>query len=194
MRKRLGIPETAPVIGLTNRYDLMKDHATFFRAASLLSGTDASAHFILAGRGVSEDNPALSSLLGMVPHVRHVHLLGERHDVPGLINAFDIAASSSSYGEGLPNAIGEAMATAVPCVVTDVGDSAALVGDTGIVVPKKDPQALCAAWQSLLDAGPDFRRAMGKRARKRIMEHYSLAAMIRRYESLYQDLTADPSS
>ena len=68
------------------------------------------------------------------------------------------------------------------------------MGDTGIVVPKKDPQALCAAWQSLLDAGPDFRRAMGKRARKRIMEHYSLAAMIRRYESLYQDLTADPSS
>jgi glycosyltransferase involved in cell wall biosynthesis len=194
VRKRLGIPDAAPVIGLTNRYDLMKDHATFFRAASLLSGTGASVHFILAGRGVSEDNPALSSLLGTMPHVRHVHLLGERQDVPGLINAFDIAASSSSYGEGLPNAIGEAMATAVPCVVTDVGDSAALVDDTGIVVSKKDPQALCAAWQSLLDAGPDFRKAMGIRARKRIIEHYSLQSMISRYEALYRDLTTGPES
>jgi glycosyltransferase involved in cell wall biosynthesis len=128
--------------------------------------------------------------MSMMPHAGHVHLLGEQRDVPRLLNAFDIATSSSSYGEGLPNAIGEAMATGIPCVVTDAGDSALLVGDTGIVVPKRDPGALCAAWQWLLDAGSDFRRAMGERARKRIMEHYSLQVMIRRYETLYRNLTS----
>jgi len=194
VRKQLGIPDAAPVIGLMNRYDPMKDHATFFRAATLLSSMDATVHFILAGRGVSEENPALSSLMSMMPHAGHVHLLGEQRDVPRLLNAFDIATSSSSYGEGLPNAIGEAMATGIPCVVTDAGDSALLVGDTGIVVPKRDPEALCAAWQRLLDAGPDSRRAMGERARKRIMDHYSLQAMINRYEDLYRNLTSGRES
>lgn len=119
--------------------------------------------------------------------------MGHRDDIPQVLNALDIA-SSSSISEGLPNAIGEAMATGVPCVVTDVGDSALLVGDTGIVVPKRDPEALCSAWQRLLDAGADFRKTMGERARKRIMDHYGLQAMIRRYEALYINLITNRES
>ncbi|HNR50781.1 MAG TPA: glycosyltransferase, partial [Deltaproteobacteria bacterium] len=129
----------------------------------------------------------------VVEKIRNIHLMGHRDDIPRVLNALDIA-SSSSISEGLPNAIGEAMATGVPCVVTDAGDSALLVGDTGIVVPKRDPEALCAAWQRLLDAGPDSRRAMGERARKRIMDHYSLQAMINRYEDLYRNLTSGRES
>ncbi|MGB4109015.1 MAG: glycosyltransferase [Desulfomonilia bacterium] len=193
IRARLGIPEGAPVIGLVSRYDPMKDHATFFRAASLLSQKNSAVHFILAGRGMTEGSSELSPHLAVVEKIRNIHLMGHRDDIPRVLNALDIA-SSSSISEGLPNAIGEAMATGVPCVVTDAGDSALLVGDTGVVVPKRDPEALCAAWQRLLDAGPDSRRAMGERARKRIMDHYSLQAMINRYEDLYRNLTSGRES
>lgn len=193
IRARFAIPENAPVIGLVNRYDPMKDHATFFRAASLLSQNNSAVHFVLAGRGVIEGSPEISPHQGTMKKIRNIHLMGHRDDIPRVLNALDIAASSS-ISEGLPNAIGEAMATGVPCVVTDAGDSALLVGDTGIVVPKRDPEALCAAWQRLLDAGADFRETMGERARKRIMEHYSLQAMIRRYEDLYRNLTSGRES
>ena len=193
IRTRLGIPEDAPAIGLVNRYDPMKDHATFFRAASLLSQKNSAVHFILAGKGVTEGSPEISSHLGVMEKIRNIHLMGHRDDIPRVLNALDIA-SSSSISEGLPNAIGEAMATGIPCVVTDAGDSALLVGDTGFVVPKRDPEALCAAWQRLLEAGPDSRRAMGERARNRIMEHYNLQAMIKRYEDLYRNLTSGRES
>lgn len=193
IRARLGILEDAPVIGLVNRYDPMKDHATFFRAALLLSQKNSAVHFILAGKGVTEGSPEISPHLGIMEKIRNIHLMGHRDDIPRVLNALDIA-SSSSISEGLPNAIGEAMATGIPCVVTDAGDSALLVGDTGIVVPKRDPEALCSAWQRLLDAGIDFRKTMGERARKRIMGHYSLQAMIRRYEALYINLITNRES
>ena len=194
VRSELAIPGNAPVIGIVNRYDPMKGHATFFRAASLLSQANEAVHFVLAGRGMTGNNPEISSSLGAMKNKRNIHLLGERDDIPQVLNALDIATSSSIYGEGLPNAIGEAMATGIPCVVTDAGDSALLVGDTGIVVPKRDPEALCSAWQRLLDAGIDFRKTMGERARKRIMGHYSLQAMIRRYEALYINLITNRES
>lgn len=190
IRAQLAIPANAPVIGLVNRHDPMKGHTTFFHAASLLYQINKGAHFILAGRGVTGNNPEISSLLGAMKNTQNIHLIGERDDIPQVLNTLDIA-TSSSYGEGLPNAVGEAMATGIPCVVTDAGDSAVLVGDTGIVVPKKDPQALCSAWQRLLDAGPDYRKAMGERARKRIMDHYSLPSMICRYDTLYRNLIGD---
>jgi len=193
IRESLGIPFEAPVIGLVARFDPMKDHGTFLAAARSLLSSHPSAHFILAGAGASPENRYFQPLLADEGRLSRFHLLDERRDIPHILNALDIA-TSSSISEGLPNAIGEAMATGVPCVVTDAGDSALLVGDTGIVVPKRDPEALCAAWQRLLDAGPDSRRAMGERARKRIMDHYSLQAMINRYEDLYRNLTSGRES
>ncbi len=188
VRASLNISREAPVIGLVARFDPMKDHVTFLKAVSLFSRSHPSSHFILAGKGVSPSNEYFRALMAGIGESSRIHLLDECKDIPRVLNALDIA-SSSSISEGLSNAIGEAMATGIPCVVTDVGDSALLVGDTGLVVPKKDPQALCSAWRRLLDAGPDLRRAMGERARKRIMDHYSLPVMITRYEGLYRNLT-----
>jgi glycosyltransferase involved in cell wall biosynthesis len=101
--------------------------------------------------------------------------------------SFDIV-SSSSIGEGFPNTIGEAMACEVPCVVTNVGDSAAIVGDTGRVVPPGNPGALAKAWEELIDLGAAGREELGRRARARIVENFSLAAVVHRYESLYLDI------
>ncbi len=111
--------------------------------------------------------------------------MGERSDIPRLSAALDIACSASAWGEGFSNSIGEAMACAVPAVVTDVGDSAYLVGDTGRVVPPRDPSALAQGFGELIEAGVAKRRQLGEAARKRIELNFSLPAIVRRYEDLY---------
>ena len=112
----------------------------------------------------------------------------ERHDVGDVFNAVDIACSSSAWGEGFSNAIGEAMACGVPCVVTDIGDSAAIVADTGMVVAPRDPGALAAAIVALVASGPERRRALGEAARRRVEERFSLASVVAQYEALYETL------
>ncbi len=188
IRAELNIPAQAPAIGLVCRFDPMKDHASFITAARSFLRVNKDTHFILAGRGVSRDNSPFMELLADFPQKDHLHILGERTDAERIFASLDIASSTSAWGEGLPNVVGEAMATATPCVVTDAGDSRILVGETGITVPRKDPQALCSAWKSLLDAGADQRKFLGEQARKRIIDHYSLNTMTRSYEHLYQKL------
>jgi glycosyltransferase involved in cell wall biosynthesis len=100
---------------------------------------------------------------------------------------------SSSISEAFPLVVGEAMACGVPCAVTDVGDSALLVGPTGVVVPPRDPAALAAAWGRVLAATPDERRATGLAARQRVRERFSLGDVGRRYEALYEELARKPA-
>ena len=117
------------------------------------------------------------------------HLLGRRNDIPRLDAALDIGTSSSSE-EAFPLTIGETMACGVPCVVTDVGDSALLVGDTGLVVPPDHSQALADAWGELLGKGREEIGRLGRAARRRIEENFSLPAITARYEELYRELAA----
>ena len=114
-----------------------------------------------------------------------VHLLGERSDIARLVAALDIFSLSSSYGESFPVIVGEAMSCAVPCVVTDVGDSAWMISDTGRVVPPRDTHALASACQELLEIGPAG-QALGAAARSRVTELFSLSSIVARYETLYQ--------
>jgi glycosyltransferase involved in cell wall biosynthesis len=116
------------------------------------------------------------------------HLLGLRNDLPRLTAAFDIAVSSSSWGEAFPNVLGEAMACGVPCVVTDVGDSAYIVGDTGRVVPSGDMAGFAGAINDLLSMPEQPRLDLGVRARKRVAENFEIGQVVRRYESFYEGL------
>jgi glycosyltransferase involved in cell wall biosynthesis len=100
--------------------------------------------------------------------------------------ALDIAASSSSYGEAFPNVLAEAMACAVPCVATDVGDSAYIVGDAGTIVPPRDPAALAAALDAMLARTPEELRALSEAARRRVDEKFALPKVIRQYEDTYE--------
>ena len=122
--------------------------------------------------------------------VGHVtHLLGFRSDMPRLATSLDVLASSS-YGEAFPNVLGEAMACGVPCAVTEVGDSAYIVGDTGRVVSPGDMAGLAAAIESLLRLTPGERCALGGRARAQVAEHFEIGQVVKRYEAFYDVLAA----
>jgi len=187
VRQELRIPLDTTLIGLIGRYAPEKDHANFLQAAALLlkKFPQLNVQFVLVGSGVDENNQILYRLVQELGLIKHTHLLGEREDIPRLTAALDIA-SSSSYTEAFPNVIGEAMSCAVPCVVTDVGDSARIVGNTGRIVPPRSPQLLADAWKDSIDLDVEGRKLLGKAARSRIIECFSLSAVVSQYESLYE--------
>jgi glycosyltransferase involved in cell wall biosynthesis len=192
LRQELELPDDTVLIGLVARYDPMKDHAGFLQAATELLSTDTKTHFVLAGGGVDQDNGPLNALIDELGVRKWIHLLGRRDDVPRLTAGLDIA-TCCSLGEGFPNVVGEAMGCAVPCVVTDVGDAARIVGDTGIVVPAADAQALARGWREMIGKGSAGRAELGKRALARIEDQFSLAHCVERYQDFYESLFNQPA-
>lgn len=186
IRCGLGLRENTFLIGLICRYHPMKDHSNFFHAAALLLKSHPDVHFILVGTDVDTKNKALNNLIQDLGIYNRVHLLGERRDVNRITASLDIASSASAYGEGFPNVIGEAMSCCVPCVATDIGDSAWIIGDTGITVPPRNSQALANAWKEIINLDPEQRGKLGKAARLRIVEHFSLDFVVNQYEALYR--------
>ena len=194
-RAALGIPMEAGAILLPARFHPMKDQANFLAAAARLASRAPDVHFALAGEGVGPSNCALSQAAHAHGLHSRIHLLGERDDLETLYPVFDIVSLSSAFGEGFPNVLGEAMACAVPCVATDVGDAAAIIADCGVTVPPRDPEALAAGWEGLLALGVEGRRALGLRARRRIAEHYDLGRIVGCYETLFAEMAAaDPGA
>ncbi len=185
VREELGLAPGQVVVGLPARFDPQKDHPNFVRAAALLARRRADVRFVLCGEGVSPDNQALVRLVAERGLLDRFLLLGRRSDMPRVMNALDLA-TLSSVSEAFPVAIGEAMASGIPCVVTDVGDCADLVGGTGRVVPPRDPEALARAWESLVRLEPAARIRLGLAARARIAEHFALPRIAERYAALYR--------
>ena len=188
LRNELGLEPDTMLIGLIGRFDPMKDHDNFFQAASLLVTKSADVHFVVAGNGVEPSNLSFRDYLDREELRGHLHLLGQRDDISNLTAALDIASSSSSFGEGFSNTIAEAMSSGIPCVVTDVGDSAYLVGETGIVVPPMNPQALAEGWQRMIAMGVEGRNTLGAAARQRIQQNFQQDEIARQYERLYESV------
>jgi len=189
LRSALSLPEDSILIGSVARYHPMKDHANLIEAAAILIANEPKVHFVLVGPNVDQQNPALSSQICKLGIADQLHLLGERQDIPDVMTSFDIFTTSSAYGESFPNVLGEAMSCQIPCVATDIGDSRTIIGDTGVVVPPKDPQALADAWQKLIILGQEKRQDLGKQARQRIQDNFNLDgenSFVRQYESLYE--------
>ncbi|OYW76490.1 MAG: hypothetical protein B7Z37_08630 [Verrucomicrobia bacterium 12-59-8] len=161
-----------PVTGRIGRFGRnapMKDYATFIAAAKLITEKRPDAQFIIVGAGTEElDVPS------------NIQLLGERHDLPELTASLNIAVSSSAFGEGFPNVVGEAMACAVPVVATDIGDTRWVTGETGHLVPPSDPAALANACIELLDSGITQDLA----ARTRIEQQFSIESVLQKFAAL----------
>lgn len=186
VRQELGLQSRSFLIGSICRYHPMKDHANFIKAAALLLKNYPDTHFMMAGSQVDAANKTLNQLIEELGIADRIHLLGERSDMPRLMAALDIMTSASAYGEAFPLVLGEAMSSGVPCTVTDVGDSGWIVGNTGWVVPPKNPEALAEAWQEAIELGADGREKLGKAARSRIIECFSLESIVADYEKLYE--------
>lgn len=189
IRSELGLAEDSILIGAIARFHPQKDHDNFLKAATLLlkDKTEHNIHFLLCGKGCDRKNSVLTQLIEELNLTQNVHLLGQRNDVPDIMAALDIA-TSSSFTEALPNVIAEAMSCSIPCVVTDVGDCAELVENTGKIVPPKNSEALARAWHELLNFGDEERIHLGQLARKRIENSFSLEIAVQKYEELYREL------
>jgi glycosyltransferase involved in cell wall biosynthesis len=192
LRRELGLAPETILIGQVARYDPMKNQAGFLAAAGELLRTGREAHFAMVGQGVTEENATLLEVVRRQGLTGRVHLLGRQDDMPRFEAAMDILTSASAFGEGFPNVVAEAMACGVPCVVTEVGDSALLVGGSGKIVPPRDPHAIVSAWQELISCGENGRRSLGESARQRVAEYFSLDQTIAAYQALYEELIAHP--
>ncbi|MBV8453521.1 MAG: glycosyltransferase [Deltaproteobacteria bacterium] len=190
LRNELGLAADTPLVGLVARYLPIKGHDIFIAAAQELAAVNRSVHFVLAGRLIDRTNTSLMRSLYSRGLAGRFHLLGERENIECVLAGLDVACSSS-YGEGFPNTVGEAMACGVPCVVTDVGDSALLIGSTGKVVPAGNSLALYRSCEQLLSS-EEQRRHFGRCARRRVEDCFSIRSMVTRYEQLYEELT-DPT-
>lgn len=187
VRTELGVEADTPLVGLIGRFDPQKNHAGFFDAASCLHARLPTAHFLLAGKAINEANGELMQVIES-RGLRHVtHLLGMRSDVPRLMAALDVLASSS-YGEAFPNVLGEAMASGVPCAVTDVGDCPYIVGDTGLVVRSGDMTGLASALEDLLTRSLTEKTASRECARARVAEHFEIGRIVAQYEDFYDEV------
>ena len=188
-RKELDIDQETLIVGIVGRYDRQKDFPNFINAAKIISKKRKKLNFVMVGRDVDVKNKELVQLIREAGIEEDVRLLGERDEIWRVICSFDIATSASKNGEGFSNSIGEAMSCGVPCVVTDVGDSGIIVGDTGKVVKSGDSSELAYAWEQLIEEGDEGRRERGEKARKRIIAEYSIATIAERYKKLYYEVT-----
>ena len=192
-RRELGLSDSVPLVALVARFNPQKDHRTFIEAAGRLHAIAPQIRFLLCGEEVTWGNPELAAWIDGARIRDCCCLLGRREDIPRLTAAVDVA-TSSSFSEAFPIAVGEAMACGVPCVVTDVGDSALMVGETGVVVPPRDPKALAAGWRKLLqETSRAGRVQLGLAARQRIAERYSMGKVAAQYEELYRQMGTAPN-
>ncbi len=177
LREAWGVSENEKLIGVVGRIDPMKGLPTFLEAVNIIRQSHSQVRFVWVGTGDADYEQSMHQLAEQLGLGKAMIWAGRHSDMLAVYNAFDMA-SSSSYGEGFPNVLGEAMACGVPCVVTDVGDSAMLVGDTGFVVSAKDSQALAAAWSKVLSFNNIEFKNLSVVARDRVVNEFSINALI----------------
>jgi glycosyltransferase involved in cell wall biosynthesis len=188
VRHELQVLPHAPLIGHVARWHPVKDHRTLLAALARVTRQSDEIVCAMVGDGVDANNRELTDTVNAFGLQRNVRLLGRRTDIARLQAAFDVACLSSR-AESFPNAIGEAMCAGVPCVSTAVGDVANLIADTGRIVPVGDPEALADALLDLISMDTERLQDLGLRARRRIVENYSIESVSGQYASLYDRIT-----
>lgn len=179
-RHERGIPNEAILIGNAARFHPMKHQSQLIRAAAELPET----HVAIAGRGIA-GNQQLLDLAAELGVADRVHLLDHQLAIEDFDSALDVYCLCSKASEGFPTSVAEAMACGVPAAVTDVGDAALIVGETGAVAPPRDLGALVAALREVIGRVQTGREVLGAACRARIREKFELAKVIAEYESLY---------
>ena len=194
VRRELGIRENARIVLLAARWDPQKDHRTFVRAARRILDVRDDVAFLLCGTGITWDNQQLARWIDEGGTREHFHLLGRRRDMVRLNSAATIATSSSAYGEGFSNAIGEAMACEAVCLVTNAGNSSEIVGPFGRVVPVEDDASFATALAELLTLDQPTLRQAGIDGRRRITARFDIDRIADTYAAVYEDVNSGASA
>jgi glycosyltransferase involved in cell wall biosynthesis len=188
LRRQWGRSDSDVIIGLVARIDPMKGHDVFLRAAAQFSRVREDAWYVCVGAATSGNRDyerqlrELADSLGIAGKVMWV---GHVDAVESVYPALDVLTSASLFGEGWSNTVGEAMACGVPCVVSDVGDSARIVGESGCVVAAGDVNALSDGWRRILE---NRAREPGTRERERIVANYSIETSVSATEAALKSL------
>ena len=189
IRNELGVPHDRLLLGMVGRWNAQKDHANLLQALAMVQKSNSNVICLLVGPQITNDNIALAKMIEKYGLCSNVRLLGRRFDIPAIMNALDIHVLSSAFGEAFPNVVAEAMACGTPCIVTDVGDAGAIVGNSDWVVPPKQPYLLANAIMRAADTiHAEGRDSVGLRCRKRISNNFSLDRMVQAYSDLWNDI------
>ena len=185
-KKRFKIKKKIPVIGKVARYDPQKDHLNLLNALSLVRLKNKNFFCVLIGSNIDKKNISLMSDIKRLKLSNHIKLLGQSDNISLMMNGLDLHVLSSSYGEGFPNVVAESMACGTPCIVTDVGDSAFVVGKTGWVVAPKSSAKLAKAIESALYEKNTIKwNKRCNKARLRVKENFSIGKMINLYNKVW---------
>lgn len=183
IRNMLGIPVDAVVIGAVARHDPMKGLEVFIDAAAIHAKYFPKTYFLIIGSGVERYTDTLKYKARSLSLQDRTIWLEKTNKVANYYSVMDIFTSTSIYGEGFSNAIGEAMLSQLPCVVTNVGDAKIIVGDCAIVVPPDSSDSVARAWSSLIGLSDQEIRNLGIQSRNRIATRYSIDSMVTLTES-----------
>ncbi|NHI01399.1 glycosyltransferase [Oceanimonas sp. MB9] len=187
-RVELGIDDGELLLGMVGRFNIQKNHHGLLQSLSFVKASGLHFKCVLIGSGMDDENAELANWICQTGLQNEVLLLGQRTDIPAVMNALDIHLLSSSFGEGFPNVLAEAMACGTPCVTTDVGDAAIIVGNTGWVSPTNDSadfsNKVIQAVNEMRNNPECFeKRKIG--AIERIHHNFSLRAMLDKYHKVW---------
>jgi len=187
-RAEMGWDDSHLVFGIVANFYPYKRHIDFVRAAALLLEKRAEARFVMVGAEYGTQRVVLDEIqkLGLASRIRHIENVPPEEVFAGI----DVLVCTSET-EGFSNVLLEAMATGKPVIATKVGGNVEIVipGKTGLLVPVRSPQALAGACEELI-ANQGLRRQLATQGRKRVIEHFSLDAMVHSHEQLYLRLFA----
>lgn len=186
IRKKLKIKKKIPIIGTVARYDPKKDHTNLLNALSLIRSKNIDFFCILIGSGINRFNKNLASEIKKLKLSGNIKLLNSTNNIPRTMNDIDIHIQSSRYGEGFPNVVAEAMACGTPCVVTNVGDAAYIVGNTGWIVPPKNSIKLAKAIElAILEVNTVNWKKRCNQVRFRIKKNFDIKKMINSFNKAW---------
>lgn len=180
-RVELGLPANAVLLGNAGRWHPMKNHRGLLEAFGQLACERSNLHLVLAGIGIDSTNSELQEMVNALDLKGRVTLIGLQTDMPKFFGMLDVYVQASLWGEGFPNALGEAMSCGIPAVTTDVGDSALVVSNAGQIVRHGTAEDLSAGVRLMLQRLSSEDVELRTAARARIETHYALPEIIARY-------------
>jgi glycosyltransferase involved in cell wall biosynthesis len=185
LREQWGVQAGERLIGIVGRIDPMKGHSVFLQAAAHARSRDERMKLVVVGTGAADQIQALQSQAQQLGVATATIWAGARSDMPAIYSSLDVLCSASGYGEGTSNVIAEAMACGCPCVATNVGDCAELVGRFGRVVEAGEPRALGEALLAIDSALTDLDR---ERMREHIAALCDVGTLVTESEAFLQQI------